>query len=94
MKLHHFITANVSEDGNRARQIGKALAPEAAPVTTQPVNEVKLAEIKRVTPNKPPSIKRADQDDDLTQEIRDYAVAQMEKSEHSSLLHRKIRHYD
>lgn len=91
MKLHHFITANVSEDGNRAREIGKALAPAVAPVTAQPVTEVKLSDIKKVETKKPKTIEK---DDDLTQAMRDYAVDQLEGSTHSSLIHRKIRHYD
>lgn len=88
MKLHHFVTANVSEDGNRARQIGKALAPQVPP---QPVTEVKLADIKKVEVKK---AKTGETDEDLVQAMRDYAVDQLEGSTHSSLIHRKIRHYD
>jgi ribosomal protein L1 len=90
MKLHHFITTEVSAKGSRIRELGKALAPVAPPPA--PVTEVKLADIKKIEPAKKTVEVKAD--GDLTQQIRDYAVDQMEHSPISSHLHRKIRHYD
>lgn len=83
MKLHHFITAVT--DPERVQQLGKAMAPAQRPTTISiPVS----------APS--PVVEEYDEasGDDLTQQIRDYAISQMEKSTHSSHLHRKIRHYD
>jgi hypothetical protein len=94
MKLHHFVAATISEEGTRIRELGKALAP-AVPVATPkvapaPIAEVKLADIKKLdSPKKAPS-----ESGDITQQIRDFAVDQMENSPITSHLHKRIRHYD
>ena len=89
MKLHHFIAAKVSEEGNRAREVGRALAPTAVPQTS-PVSEVKLADIKKIE-DKPVTRKPAVKDQ--TEEMRDYAVSQLEGST-CHMAHHKIKHYD
>jgi hypothetical protein len=89
MKLHHFITPRVSTTGSRAQELGKALASTSSSPST--VTEVKLADIKKIEPRRS-SVSKPDAD--LAQQIRDYAVGQMEHSPISSHLHRKIRHYD
>lgn len=91
MKLHHFVAATISEEGTRIRELGKALAPATAPkVAPAQIAEVKLADIKKLdSPKKAPP-----ESGDLTQQIRDFAVDQMENSPISSHLHKRIRHYD
>jgi len=91
MKLHHFVAANISEEGARIRELGKALAPAAAPaVAPAQIAEVKLADIKKLDSSK----KAPAASGDLTQQIRDFAVDQMEHSPITSHLHKRIRHYN
>lgn len=88
MKLHHFITAQPTEEGKRIRELGKALAPE--PTQPQvPVTEVKLTDLKKVEPKKVATVAKAG---DVEQEMRDYAVDQLATTHH--LAHHKIKHYD
>ena len=84
MKLHHFISAKVSEDSSRVRELGKALLPAATPT---PVTEVKLTDIKKL------GTKKIEEPKDQTEAMRDYAVDQLASSTcHSA--HHKIKHYD
>ena len=88
MKLHHFITAEATESGKRARELGKALTPTiTAPPAREPVTEVKLTDIKKLEPKK---VAKAG---DVDQEMRDYAVDQLASSPHHAA-HHKIKHYD
>lgn len=80
MKLHHFVSNAPSEDAQRARDIGKTLASP---------NRVTVAEARPA-----PMKKDKDVSNDLAQQMRDYAISQLEGSEHGSHLHHKIKHYD
>lgn len=94
MKLHHFVATTLSEEGNRARTIGRALAPPAAvaqPVVVQPVSEVKLADIKKLDDKPAKKAPAAKVDTDA---MHDFAVSQLEDSSCAYNAHHKIKHYD
>lgn len=86
MKLHHFVTAKAPDGGNRAREIGKVLAAPA----TRPVTEIKLSDIKKVDIRSSAKKDRLDK----TEEMRAYAVTQLEGSSCAHNAYHKIKHYD
>jgi hypothetical protein len=86
MKLHHFISAGIEESAEHLKQLGKAFTP------TKTIRTV--AEAAKTVPQKAAAIVKADKEGDLTQQMRDYAIQQLEGSEHCSHIHHKIKHYD
>lgn len=89
MKLHHFVSseaAKVTKEATRIQEIGKSFTPPRIIRT--------VAEAAKSIPQKAAEVVKADQEGDLTQQMRDYAIQQLEHSEHSSHLHKRIRHYD
>jgi hypothetical protein len=79
MKLFHFVSA---EEAKKAREIGRLLAKQTEP--SAPVMEVK----------KPAKMtkKISDEADGVQQQMRDYAVDQLERTHPH--LHKKSKHYD
>lgn len=87
MKLHHFISAKVSDANQHVRNLGKALSPEISPVREPVPYTQSVAEARK----KASDIKT--EPTDKVEAMRDFAVSQLEGSScHSA--HHKIKHYD
>lgn len=83
MKLHHFVSAKVSEGSEHIRELGKNLVK---PTVSQPLVVVearKKVETKKV---------EASAEGDMTDLMHDFAHQQL--ADTNPLFHRKYQHHD